>query len=158
APVGSIAGSPVTTVPADQLAIEATVDMLDAAVEHVAVLDGDQVSGVLSASDLLGLDARSPIALRRTILAASDPERLRDGAGQLPALFLALARANVRSRDLGRVLSLQHDAVVTRLLEFSVARRGPAPVAWTWLDFGSAARRELTLASDQDNGLAYARP
>jgi CBS domain-containing protein len=35
---------------------------------------------------------------------------------------------------------------------------GPAPLPWAWLDMGSAARREFTLASDQDNALAYARP
>ena len=35
---------------------------------------------------------------------------------------------------------------------------GPAPLPWAWLDLGSAARREFTLASDQDNALAYARP
>jgi CBS domain-containing protein len=158
APVRTVVGSPAPTVPAEQLAIEATVDMLDAGVEHVAVIAAGRVCGVLSAADLLGLDVRSPVALRHTILGAPDPARLRDAAGHLPALFLALARANVRSRDLGRVLSLQHDAVVTRLIEFAVARHGPAPVAWTWLDLGSAARRELTLASDQDNGLAYADP
>jgi CBS domain-containing protein len=54
------------------------------------------------------------------------------------------------------VLSLQHDTVVARLLDFSIAARGPAPVPWSWLDLGSAARREFTLASDQDNALAYA--
>ena len=76
----------------------------------------------------------------------------------LPALFLALSRAGVPPRDLGRVLSLQHDAVVARLIDFSVARHGPAPVPWAWLDLGSAARREFTLASDQDNALAYGDP
>ncbi|HEX5191584.1 MAG TPA: putative nucleotidyltransferase substrate binding domain-containing protein [Solirubrobacteraceae bacterium] len=157
-PVRAVVGAPGKAVPAAQLAIEATVDMLDAGVEHVAVLDGERVCGVLSAADLLGLDARSPIALRHSILGARDPSSLRDAAIQLPALFLALARANVSSRDLGRVLSLQHDAVVTRLIEFAIAQHGPAPVAWTWLDLGSAARRELTLASDQDNALAYGDP
>ncbi len=56
----------------------------------------------------------------------------------------------------GGCLSLQHDAVVARLVDFSISRRGPAPVPWAWLDLGSAARREFTLASDQDNALAYA--
>ncbi len=54
------------------------------------------------------------------------------------------------------MLSLQHDTVVARLIDFSIAARGPAPVPWSWLDLGSAARREFTLASDQDNALAYA--
>jgi CBS domain-containing protein len=64
----------------------------------------------------------------------------------------------VPSRDLGRVLSLAHDAVVTRLIDFLLRRHGAAPLPWAWLDMGSAARREFTLASDQDNALAYARP
>ena len=158
APVREIARSPVATVPMRQLAVEATVDMLAAGVEHLPVVDGDQVCGLLSAADLLGLDAQSPIGLRHTILGAPDAEVLERATAHLPALFLALARAGVPSRDLGRVLSLQHDAVVTRLIDFSQWRHGPAPERWAFLDLGSAARREFTLASDQDNGLAYAQP
>lgn len=157
-PVRTIARAPVPTVPVGQLAIEATVDMLAAGVHHLAVLDGPRVCGVLSAADLLGLDARSPIGLRHTILGAADEDVLIGAVSHLPALFVALARAGVPSRDLGRVLSLAHDAVVARLIDFSAGRHGPAPVPWAWLDLGSAARREFTLSSDQDNALAYATP
>ena len=157
-PVGAIARTPVPTVPVAQLAVEATIDMLAAGTEHVAVLDNERVCGVLSAADLLGLDARSPIALRHMIQGAADEEELIRTVGQLPKLFLLLKRAGVPSRDLGRVLSLQHDAVTARLIDFSIARHGPAPLAWAWLDLGSAARREFTLSSDQDNGFAYADP
>ncbi len=157
-PVRTIARAPVPTVPASQLAVEAVVDMLAAGAEHLVVVDADQVCGVLSASDLLGLDATSPIGLRHTILGAPDEEALVRAAGQLPRLFVALERAGVPPRELGRVLSLQHDAITGRLIDFSIRRRSPAPVAWAWLDLGSAARREFTLASDQDNALAYATP
>ncbi|HEY8626285.1 MAG TPA: putative nucleotidyltransferase substrate binding domain-containing protein [Solirubrobacteraceae bacterium] len=158
APVRVITRSPVATVPVGQLAIEATVDMLASGDEHVVVLDGERVCGILSAADLLGLDARSPIGLRHTILGAVDEDALLSSAAHLPQLFVALARAGVSSRDLGRVLSLQHDAVVARLIDFSIWRHGRAPLPWAWLDLGSAARREFTLASDQDNALAYATP
>jgi CBS domain-containing protein len=158
APAHELARAPAPTVPVRQLAIEATVDMLAAGVEHMAVLDGDRVTGVLSAADLLGLDANSPIGLRHTILGAADADALVQAVSHLPQLFLALSRAGVPSRDLGRVLSLVHDAVVTRLIDFSMWTHGPAPLPWAWLDMGSAARREFTLASDQDNALAYARP
>jgi CBS domain-containing protein len=67
-------------------------------------------------------------------------------------------RAGVPPRDVGRVLSLQHDAVVARLIDFAIWHSQPAPVPWAWLDLGSAARREFTLASDQDNALAYGTP
>ncbi len=157
-PVHDFARAPAPTVPVRQLAIEATVDMLAAGVEHMAVLDAGRVCGVLSAADLLGLDANSPIGLRHTILGAADADVLAGAVSHLPQLFLTLTRAGVPSRDLGRVLSLAHDAVVARLIDFSLWTQGPAPLPWAWLDMGSAARREFTLASDQDNALAYARP
>jgi CBS domain-containing protein len=158
APVRTIARAPVPTVPARQLAIEATVDMLAAGAGHMAVVDGDQVCGILAAADLLGLDAQSPIGLRHTVLGAADQPQLCEAAAKLPRLFLALSRAGVPSRDLGRVLTLQHDAVVARLVDFSIWQHGPAPLPWAWLDLGSAARQEFTLASDQDNALAYGNP
>jgi CBS domain-containing protein len=158
APVRAAARSPVPAVLATQLAIEATVEMLAADSEHLAVLNGEEVCGMLSATDLLSLDARSPIALRHKLLGAADEDALVRAAAEISTLFLLLSRAGVLPRELGRVLSLQHDTVVARLIDFSIAARGPAPVAWTWLDLGSAARREFTLASDQDNALAYATP
>jgi len=158
APVREIARSPVPTVPIGQLAVEATVEMLAASADHLVVTDGGRVVGLLSATDLLGLDARSPIALRHTILGAADENVLASAATHLPKLFRLLLGAGVPPRDIGRVLSLQHDAVVTRLIDFSLSRHGPAPVPWAWLDLGSAARREFTLASDQDNALAYGAP
>jgi CBS domain-containing protein len=157
-PLRAIARTPVPTVPAGQLAIEATVDMLARGAEHLAVLDHARVCGIVSAGDLLGLDARSPIGLRHTILGAPDEDTLVRAVSHLSQLFLALSRAGVPSRDLGRVLSLQHDAVVGKLIDFSVWKHGVAPLSWAWLDLGSAARREFTLASDQDNALAYGNP
>ncbi len=156
APARAAARSPVPTITPTQLAIEATVEMLAAGSEHLVVLDGDRICGMLSATDLLGLETRSPIALRHMLLGAPDEDTLVRAAGEIPKLFLLLSRAGVLPRDLSRVLSLQHDTVVDRLIEFSIRKRGPAPVPWAWLDLGSAARREFTLASDQDNALAYA--
>jgi CBS domain-containing protein len=46
--------------------------------------------------------------------------------------------------------------LTVRLIELALRRHGEPPARYAWLAFGSAARSELTLASDQDNGLAYA--
>jgi CBS domain-containing protein len=158
APVSMVARVPAPSVPAGQLAVEAAVDMLAAGADCVAVLDGERPAGVLSAADLVGLDARSPIALRHMIMGAADEDGLVRSASHLPKLFRHLFAAGVPARDIGRVLSLQHDAIVTRLTELSLSKHGSAPVSWAWLDLGSAARREFTLASDQDNALAYGEP
>ncbi len=156
--VRAIVREPVATVPVSHLTIDATIDMLAAGTEHLAVLDGGQVRGVLSAADLLGLDARSPIALRHMILGAADEDRLVEVVARLPKVFLLLMNAGVHPDDLGRVLALQHDAVTARLIDFAIWGTGEAPLPWVWLTLGSAARREFTLASDQDNALAYANP
>jgi CBS domain-containing protein len=158
APVRTIARAPAPTVSVSQPAIEATIDMITAGVEHLVVVDHGRVCGVVSAADLLALEARSPIGLRHTILEAADESHLAEAVSRLPQQFLALARAGLPPRELGRVLSLAQDSVVARLIQFSIGRIGPAPLPWAWLDLGSAARREFTLASDQDNALAYGPP
>jgi CBS domain-containing protein len=157
------AGSPVSLivrraiqVGPERIAVDAVVEMLDAGTDHIVVVDNARrVLGVLSASDLAGLETRSPFALRHAILSARDEDELVAAAKRLRALFLALLDAGIGPLDVGRVLSLQVDSLTVRLLELSTSRRGPAPAAWAWLALGSTARRELTLGSDQENALAY---
>ena len=147
------------TVRADRYAMDAALDMLYAGMQHLAVTDPrGAVVGLLSASDLLGLAYRSPFALRAAILNASGEAALDAATKELPGLFVTLVQAGLKAPDIGRVLALNCDAVTTRLIDFAIARHGPAPCAWAWLALGSVARRELTLASDQDNALAYADP
>jgi CBS domain-containing protein len=158
APLKHIASTPVTAIAVRMTAVEATVELLIAGTEQAAVMDGERVAGVLGAADLVGLEARSPMALRHTILAAQDEVELERAVARLPKLFLLLIRAGVPSADIAHVLTLQHDAIISRLIDFSLWQRGEAPEAWVWLHMGSAGRREFTLSSDQDNALAYATP
>jgi CBS domain-containing protein len=147
---------PAVVVEPTRLAVDAVVEMLDAQVEHVLVADrSGPPLGILSASDLMGLERRSPFAVRHEILRAQDTEALVAAAGRLPELFVALLDAGLTPPDVGRVLSLQYDSLTARLLDFALDEHGAAPTAWAWLTFGSAARRELTLGSDQEHGLAY---
>jgi CBS domain-containing protein len=148
---------PAVIVPPDRVAVDAVVEMLDRGVDQLVVVDrGGEVLGILTAADALGMEARSPFALRHTILRARDEEELAAAAANLRDTFVALLDGGVSPVDAQHVLTLQGDAFTARLIDFAIERHGPAPVAWAWLALGSAARRELTLASDQDNALAYA--
>ena len=147
---------PAVVVEPSRLAVDAVVEMLDHGVDHVVVADGQDVLGIVSSSDLMGLQTRSPFALRHSILHAADEDELVAASRRLGQLFLALLAAGVSPADIGRVLTLQYDALTTRLIDFALARHGAAPVPWAWLALGSSARRELTLGSDQENALAYA--
>ena len=105
--------------------------MLDNGTDHIVVVDASrQVLGVLSASDLAGLETRSPFALRHAILGARDETELAAAAKRMRALFVALLDSGIGALDVGRVLALQVDSITTRLIELSIARRGPAPAAW----------------------------
>jgi CBS domain-containing protein len=159
APVTTIISRPLLTVPSDRYAVDAALDMQYAGVQHLAVTDAHgAVVGLVSAGELVGLAYWSPFALRASIFKATSEAALDAATKELPSMFAALVQAGLKAPDIGRVLALSYDAVTTRLLDFAIARHGPAPCAWAWLALGSVARRELTLASDQDNALAYADP
>lgn len=144
------------TASVDDFALEAVVDMLEAGAHHLPVLDRrGRVVGILSAEELLELEGRSPFAVRRALMHARDEAELVQEARRLPRMFLSLLETGLPVLDVGRVLALQADAATSRLIDFAIGRHGPPPVAWAWLALGSTARRELTLASDQDNALAY---
>jgi CBS domain-containing protein len=157
APVSAVMSAPVHTIRADTLAAEASITMLTHGVNHLPVLDeGGGVVGIVSSGDLMSLEARSPFALRHSLETARDEDALVAAAGDVPKLFLDLFDARLDATMICRVLTVLHDTMTARLLELAFERHGAPPVDFAWLVFGSAARSELTLASDQDNGLAYA--
>jgi CBS domain-containing protein len=155
-PVSAIMTRPVKTVSSDALAPEAAIEMMAAGVDFLPVVDaGGAVVGVLSASNLMTLDARSPFALRCTIHGAHTLDDVVRAAADVPPLFVDLMASHLDAPAITRVLTLLHDAVTQRVLELAVEKHGEPPVAYAWLAFGSAARSELNLVSDQDNGLAF---
>lgn len=159
AAIARIMTSPVRTVSADSLASEAMLDMLEAGIHHLPVVEPDgEISGVITAEELASLEERSPFALRRAIAVARDEDALVELSRRLPELFLLLVDSGLSPPEIGRVLAFQSDAFTIRLMDFAVTRFGQPPAPWAWLALGSVARRELTLASDQDNALAYAAP
>ena len=156
APVSAVMSTPVHTIGAGTLAAEAGIAMLTLGVSHLPVLDDGAVVGVVSAGDLMSLEARSPFALRRALHRAHSEDELVAAAGDVPTLFVDLLDARLDAPVVCRVLTVLHDAMTVRLLQLAFERHGAPPVDYAWLVFGSAARHELTLASDQDNGFAYA--
>jgi CBS domain-containing protein len=156
-PIAAAMRSPALTIGADAVASEALVALLDAGAQEICVVAPDgRPAGLVGAADLLRSE-HDPFVVRHQLARAPDPAALASTAcAGLPRLLLALVEAGLDAGDVSRVLTAQSDAATARLIDFAIARHGPAPVPWAWLALGSGARRELTLASDQDNALAYA--
>jgi CBS domain-containing protein len=156
APISALAGAATPSVASDRLALDALVDMLEADVEHLVVTDlGGALVGVVEHAALLDLDRTSPLLVRQDVLRASDVEAVAAAVADVPLLALRLLDASVEALDVLDVLTTIGDAVTRRLTELVLDELGPPPGEWAWLTLGSAARREQTLATDQDNGLAY---
>jgi CBS domain-containing protein len=156
-PVRELMVAPALTFRPERLAVDAMIDMLDAGIHHLPVVEADGTAvGVVTATDLMYLESRTPFALRRSIAHAATVDEVVEAASHLPQVVVSLTRAGVVATDIGRVLALQSDTATVRLIDLALARHGTAPSAWAWMALGSTARREASLASDQDNALAYA--
>ncbi|HLE99090.1 MAG TPA: putative nucleotidyltransferase substrate binding domain-containing protein [Gaiellaceae bacterium] len=156
AAVATIVDAPAPAVAPDRLALDALVDMLDADAEQLVVVDErGQLVGIVDQAGLLDLDEPSPLLLRQSVQRATDVDAVVRAVSDLPRLALRLLDANVAALDMLDVLTTATDAATRRLTELAIAELGEPPAPWAWLTLGSAARREQTLATDQDNGLAY---
>ena len=157
APVSTIMSMPVRTLRGDTLAPQAAIEMMQAGINHMPVVDArGKVLGVVSSGSLMRLDALSPFALQWSLSVAKDEDEVVALANRLPQLFVTLLDAHLAASDVSRVLTVQNDAAVIRLLQLSIERHGAPPVPYAWLALGSVARSETTVTSDQDNALAYA--
>jgi CBS domain-containing protein len=155
-PVRAAVRSPALCVDAERTVGEALLELLDAGVREALVSEHGQVVGLVSVEHIAAGE-RSVFSLRREIDKAPDDEALvRIVAEGVPRLQASLLASGLDPADVSRALAVQSDTVTARLVDFAFAKRGSAPVPWAWMGLGSVARRELTLASDQDNALAFA--
>jgi len=158
-PLSAVMTEPARTVTDDRTGADALFEMLDQGVRHLPVLDSQgTVLGVISDTDLMAVEARTPFRLRLAIDHAGSVEELARLARALPDTVLALDDARADPSAISRVMSSVHDALTRKLLELGEASLGPPPVPYTWFALGSFARREAVPSSDADNALAWAGP
>ena len=133
-----------------------SIDLLEAHRRDLCVTDRNgRIVGLLGIEDLAGGE-HSSFALRRELAEAPDLDALVATVNEgLPRLLTSLLSAGLGPARYHQGARRESDVVTMRLLDFAFERHGQAPVAWAWMALGSVARRELTLASDQDNAFAY---
>jgi len=158
-PVAEImTAAPVTVTRTDRLE-DALLLMMQYNIHHLPVVDdGHGLIGIISSGDLLRLQSPHPLRLVRDIQRADSAVGVAELARKGPGLLARMSRQGNQVTEVGRVASMITDACTRRLLKLAEAELGPAPMPWTWLAFGSQARLEQGLISDQDNGLLLAEP
>ncbi len=156
-PVAEVMTDNPVSVPIGALIDDALVELMRLGIHHLPVTGQDgRLAGVVSAGDLMRLQAPHPLRLVRDIQRAATAREVAHLAQQGPGMLAALVRQGSEVTEVGRIASMITDATTRRLLGLAEAELGPAPMPWAWLAFGSQARMEQGLISDQDNGLLLA--
>ncbi len=157
--IADVMTSPVVTVAESEPAEEALLLMLEHGVHHLPVLrDGGELVGVVTDTDLMGLERTTPFVLRTAIDRAPTEERVVAEGRSLTAVVRDLVQAEVDPVIVGHAIAMSIDAVTRRLIELVIADLGDPPGPWCWLALGSEARHEQAIVTDQDHALAYDVP
>jgi CBS domain-containing protein len=132
---------------------DAQLKMMSEGVHHLPVLQDEDPVGIITPSDILRANNIEPLSLVRAINRAVNIEELALASEGIPALVVRLIERDVRAVDVGKIITTLADSATRRLLLLSEQRFGKPPCDYAWLAFGSQARQEQVLGSDQDNGL-----
>jgi CBS domain-containing protein len=156
--ISDVATTPVLTASEGTLAAEVNALMLERGVHHIPVLDAEgEVLGLVTDTDLLGLEHKTPYRLKVDIERAPTVDDVVSVGRRLPEAFRTLVDANVDPLDVGHMVAVTIDALTRRFLELGIRKFGDPPCPWGWLALGSEARQEQSLVSDQDNALVVDR-
>lgn len=156
--VRDIMNAPLITVGEDEFLFEALYRMSKHNIHRVGVVDaGGRLVGIITDSDILRLQTRSPQQLLRDIEEAGTIAELRILHERVEGLVVHLVGTGVSIRDLGRLIAHLNDRIQIRLIGLLLATRfHDLPGRWAYVVLGSEGRREQTLTTDQDNALIYA--
>ena len=132
---------------------DAQLKMMSEGVHHLPVMQDDDPVGIITPSDIMRANNIEPLSLVRAINRALNIEELALASEGIPALVVRLIERDVRAVEVGKIITTLADSTTRRLLVLSEQKFGKPPCEYAWLAFGSQARQEQVLGSDQDNGL-----
>lgn len=132
---------------------EAQLKMMAKGIHHLPVTQENNPVGIISMSDILRANNIEPLSLIRSINHSKSVEELTRATRKLPDLVVKLIERDARATEVGEIITSFSDGITRQLIKLAREKQGPPPGNFCWLAFGSQARQEQMLGSDQDNGL-----
>ncbi|MEM6857467.1 MAG: putative nucleotidyltransferase substrate binding domain-containing protein [Pseudomonadota bacterium] len=156
-PVGEVMTANPQTLGVQSPIAEAMAMMASGGFRHLPVIDdkGD-LSGILSATDILSAIGSNAIDVGMIIAKAKGEAELIAAARRIPESFAAMVTSGVHAGHAMRFASALGEACNRRAAQLAEEELGPPPRAYALVAFGSLARQEQLVGSDQDNGLIIA--
>ena len=154
--VAEIMSSPVRMIPDQALVIEALLMMMREDIRHLAVMNASEnVVGILSSRDLLSAQGQSPLFLLREITEANSMDQIIYRHHRLPELLRNLITNGAKAQNLTRFITTVSDAILNKIMGFTLEAMGPPPAKFVFMILGSEGRHEQTLKTDQDNAIIF---
>ncbi|MEF3255322.1 MAG: DUF294 nucleotidyltransferase-like domain-containing protein [Deferribacterales bacterium] len=153
--VTKIMSSPVYTVDSDATCFEAIVQMISLNVNHLVVMDGKTVYGVVDSESLLNLQTSSPLSFAKEIEKKDSIDELASVSEKVISISATMYRNGLRAENITKIVSELNDRLLRRIIELAIKDIGEPPVNFCWLAMGSEGRKEQTFKTDQDNGVIF---
>ena len=156
--IRAIMNSPLAVIAEDDQLYEALYRMSRMKIHRLGVVGSDgQLTGIITDSDILRLQAHSPHQLVLDIERAKNLDDLKVQHTRIQALVLHLSGTGISTRDMVRLIAHLNDQILMRVISLLCAERfTDLPAGFAFVVLGSEGRSEQTLSTDQDNAIIYA--
>ncbi|HLR18211.1 MAG TPA: DUF294 nucleotidyltransferase-like domain-containing protein [Alcanivoracaceae bacterium] len=154
-PVSTVMTANPTYLSPRHTAFDAAVAMTEQHIAHLCIVEQGRLVGMISERDLFALQRMDLVHLARTLRNAPTVESLVMMRADVEQLVERMTAQGASPEQLTHLITLLNDHTVCRVIELMIKKHGAPEVPFTWLVFGSEARQEQTLHTDQDNGMLF---
>lgn len=133
--------------------------MNERSINHLPVVNEGTLEpvGMITVTDIFKQQRNNVLFVISEISKANSLYELTRCAWQLPHYFASSAKRPGDFDIVGKVLSQATDVMTRKLITFFQQQNGQAPISYCWLVYGSQAREDQTMGSDQDNSLLLSK-
>src|SRR6056297_359315 len=152
-PISEIMSEDLITIRSNVFIFEAMLTMLHNNVHHLPIMDGNEVRGVVSLSDIIKHESQNSLYLVSNIYHQHDVKGLKKISLEVRESFVRMVNEDANSHMIGSAMAGIGRSFTQRLLELGEEKFGPPPVPYCFMALGSMARDEQLVVTDQDNAM-----
>ncbi|MGP5207320.1 DUF294 nucleotidyltransferase-like domain-containing protein [Corynebacterium casei] len=155
-PVADVMTKDLLTLGSESLAVEALMYMSERKIHHLPVVDKGTVTGIVTQNDIARLLHNDPVFLTADLSRKNSVDELADAFTRTTKVVAQLIESGAAPEETAGMITIAADSVARRLFTLGIEKFGTPPVDFAFVAVGSQGRREMVLASDQDNALVLA--
>ena len=136
-------------------AFDAALLMAQHHIGHVCIVDQQKLVGVVSEQDLFSLQRVGLVHLARSLRQAPSIQAVAQLRTDIHHLVNSMLAHGADADQITQVITQLNDHSSARIIELCLKQHGDPGIAFNWLVFGSEARGEQALVTDQDNAMLF---